>query len=667
MLRQSLSTKPLFLLAPKQKFSYFRPYSFLSRILRSVTSRSSVKIIHKDSGLDQYGQQNVQLLAPPATNWELYKYNRLSTKSSMIRIVEILPGAVDRVCCKIHHVNLNELPRSATGPGQRMTFEALSYKWDAQIFREYVWCDDKVLPVTESLYIALRRLRNPSSSRLFWIDAVCINQSDMLERSSQVALMRVIYHRATQVIAWLGTEDRYTEKAFDLIETIFAKTVSADNTFKADAGTIWNQQAMEKLGLPRFPSSEWEALARLFERPYFRRLWVVQELVVSADAVAWCGRQSVQWALIEHAAKLLISSGWLRALQELYGVKVRPSFVQTIGNCKLHFHKTRGGRGMELAFLLCSTRRFETTDPRDKVIALIGLTRDAHEYESSMTGYSKSIVDLCRDTTGQLISTKRSLLLLSSVEDSVDRTFNELPSWVPDYSVWQRFSILGLPIRHSKYSAAANTVASIRWAPGSRCLAVDGLCQDRIEAVSTESLENSRMAQHFLLQCLDLSGPLLQKGTISIDSIWRTLIGNTGADIYPAPEKYRAHFQNYVSRLTARKRTFTQRIADNADLSTLLGVETKDHRNASSQIYQASVAYTAPYRKFFTTAKGTIGLGPRSMRPGDLVCVLCGGKVPFILRKDGPGYTLVGEAYVHDIMDGQALWEGSNFEEFRIW
>lgn len=667
MLRQLFSTKHLFSLAPKQNFSCVRPYSFLSHILRFVTLKTSHKTIKNENGLNQYGQQNVKLLAPPNTNWDLYYYDRLSSKTSMIRIVEILPGAVDRVCCKIHHVDLDELSKPTTGPRQRMTFEALSYTWDAQVLREYVWCDNKLLPVTESLYIALRRLRSPSSSRLFWIDAICINQLDMLERSSQVALMRIIYHRATQVIAWLGTEDQYTEKAFTLIETIFAKTVSADSTFEADAGTIWNQKAMETLGLPRFPSSEWEALARLFERPYFRRLWVVQELVVSADAIAWCGRHSVRWALIEHAAKLLISSGWLRALQELYGVKVRPSFVQTIGNCKLHFHETQGGRGMELAFLLCSTRRFQTTDPRDKVIALIGLTRDAKEYESSMTDYSKSIVDLYRDTTGQLISTKRSLLLLSSKEDSRDRQFHELPSWVPDYSVWQRVSILGLPVRHSRYSAAADTAASVSWVPGSRCLAVGGLCQDRIEAVSSESLENSRMAQSFLVQCLDLSVPLLQKGTISIDSIWRTLIGNTGGDTYPAPEKYRAHFQSYISRLTARKRTLTKRITDNADLSSLLGATTKDHRNASSQIYQASVAYTAPYRKFFTTAKGTIGLGPRSMRPGDLVCVLCGGKVPFILRKDGAGYTLVGEAYVHGIMDGQALWEGSTFEDFRIW
>ncbi|MCJ1387326.1 hypothetical protein MMC18_000168 [Xylographa bjoerkii] len=479
--------------------------------------------------------------------------------------------------------------------------------------------------------------------------------------------MRVIYHRAVQVIAWVGLDDQFTRKAFNLIETIFAKTVSADGNFKADAGTIWNHHAMERMGLPRFPSSEWEALARLFERPYFRRLWVVQELVVSSNAIAWCGPFSVQWAHIEYVAKLVLSSGWLRALQEIYGVKVRPSFVQTIGNCKIHFHETQGGSGMGLANLLCSTRRFNTTNPLDKIIALIGLTRDARKYEATMADYSKSIADLYIDTTGQLITADQSLLLLSSVEDISYRHFQELPSWVPDYSVWQRCSILGFPFRHSKYSAGGGTLASVRWSPGSPSLMVDGICQDQIEAVSTNSLENSLIAQTFLLQCLELSGPLLRKGSISIDAVWRTLIGNTGGDTYPAPEKYRLHFRSYLSRLSARNQAYLKTLTSNEDVHALLAMETRDPKAANSQYYQASIAYTAPYRKFFTTTRGTIGLGPRSMRPGDSVCIFSGGLVPFILRKDGTRLRLVGEAYVHGIMDGQAVWKDTTFEEFRIW
>jgi hypothetical protein len=61
-------------------------------------------------------------------------------------------------------------------------------------------------------------------------------------------------------------------------------------------------------------------------------------------------------------------------------------------------------------------------------------------------------------------------------------------------------------------------------------------------------------------------------------------------------------------------------------------------------------------RAFFVTEKGYIGLGPSNMEEGDLVYVLSGGQVPFILRPttlEG-GFSLVGETYVHGIMDGEA-------------
>ncbi|MCJ1314853.1 hypothetical protein MMC15_000166 [Xylographa vitiligo] len=336
--------------------------------------------------------------------------------------------------------------------------------------------------------------------------------------------MRIIYHRAVHVIAWIGPDDQYTQKAFGLNETIVAKTVHADGNFKADAGTIWSHHLMERMGLSRFPSSEWEALAKLFERPYFRGLWVVQELVVFSGATTWCGPFSVRWAHIEYIAKLIIASDWLRALQEVYGVKVRPSFVQTIGTCKLYFHETQGGPGMGLANLLISTRRFQATDPRDKVIALIGLTKDA----------GNPIADLYEHTTRHLIAADQSLLLLLDVEDISYRQIHGLPSWVPDYSVWQRSSILGFPFGHSKYSAGGETSVSVRWTPRSPSLMVDGICHDEINPVSTNSLDNSPIAQTFLLQCLELAGPLLRKGSISMDAIWRTLIGNTGGGHTPS-------------------------------------------------------------------------------------------------------------------------------------
>jgi hypothetical protein len=481
-----------------------------------------------------YNGHHVELSSPPEGDWRLYRYNELSPRPFAIRLVEILPGETEAIHCLIHETDLGN------HTSQHPTFDALSYEWGSEAFETHICCDGMVIPVTQNLHSALRHLRNATTRRLAWIDALCINQADVLERSRQTALMSHIFRCARQVVAWLGAADKHTERAFSLIEAVSSsiRSYAPGGSFKGDARTIWDKKAMAKMNLPRCPSPEWEALARLFERQYFRRLWVVQELVVSPNAVVWCGSFSLGWAQVEHVASLIISTGWMRALQELYGVTVRPSFIQTIRNCKLHFHETRGGSGMGLAFLLCSTRRFQTSDPRDKIIALIGLTRDAEKY-SNLTNYSRSIAELYLEVTGELILADQSLLLLSSVEDQSDRRLQALPSWVPDYSVWRQRSILGLPIRHSRYGAATAIPTTARWSPGSFDLHVDGVCHDQIEAVTMNSLDNSATAHKFVLQCLGLSDPLLRRGTVTIDSIWRTLIGNTGGNTYPAPEMYR--------------------------------------------------------------------------------------------------------------------------------
>ena len=63
------------------------------------------------------------------------------------------------------------------------------------------------------------------------------------------------------------------------------------------------------------------------------------------------------------------------------------------------------------------------------------------------------------------------------------------------------------------------------------------------------------------------------------------------------------------------------------------------------------------FRRLFTTSKGYIGLGPSTLREGDLVCVLFGGIVPFTLRQEDGVYRLIGESYVHGLMHGEAIEE----------
>lgn len=607
-----------------------------------------------------YKLRQVQLRRHSQQSFEQYSYNQLPKDGSKIRLIELLGGDDPQVHCKMHVVDLEDA-RSFPSNGQRGKYEALSYTWQSQTLSDYVICNGKVLSVTQVLYDALHTLRRATTSRLLWIDQLCINQENVTERNSQVRLMRLIYHRADLVIAWLGLEDEYTAAAFQLVQTIFTKHVSPDLSLDAEPEAIWDKQQMDAMGLPHFPSFPWEALARLFERPYFRRTWVIQEVVVASDIIIRCGSFTFSWESVEYIARSLLATGWIRVLKKVYGPDCIPNYVQTIGNIKASFSELKGGPDIPLSLLLNASRRFGATDPRDKAIALVGLAnhRSLGSSATVVLDYSKSVEDLYTEVTGHLIRSERSLNLLSSVEDIVDRVYMSLPSWVPNYSIWQRHTILGSSIRvpHLNFHAAGNSPVVARWQTGSRVLELDGICYDTIESVSANSLDRQTEDEHVILEWLHLTEPLIRRG-FRIEGFWRALIGERKKGDFPGPEQYGTAFDSYFALAKSRQQGYTQ-ILDTRRRQDSSGITTP-------LVKQATLGYVAPHRKFFTTTKDLIGLGPRSMCKGDIICIMSGGKVPYVLREERDHHRLIGEAYVHGLMEGQAVDANTRFHQIRI-
>ena len=606
---------------------------------------------------DQDRRRLVEYFQPPEYPWEYHTYNALSPKTSMIRLVELLPGGtIDQICCRLHHVDLDNLPISHSNSSQRITYEALSYTWDTQIFYQFVWCDDKVLPITQNLHDALKRMRHSSSSIMLWVDAICINQADVTERNRQIGFMRQIFNRASQVTAWLGEEDADTKSAFALVEKISAVTTNV--TPEAVRENFWTPQFMENMGLPRLPNAQWYTLSKLFGRPYFKRIWVIQELVVARNAIARYGSLTIRWEHIEHVGRLLLATGWRKAFNIRSRTSPRaPVFQKTISNIKQSFSELQGGRGMTLSLLLCVTRRFLATDPRDKAVALIGLAKNLTSERANLIlpNYSKSTADVYKDVTGYSIAEERSLSLLSVVEDNSERQISNLPSWVPDYSVWQSQVIFGYPISRIQYRAAGSSEVSTRWIAGSSVLAVDGLYYDEVKEVSLNSFDDTQRHKEIVLEWLHMAEPLMQKGFVDIDAFWRTLLGDCDRDACPAPRKWADHFAQYLVLIGGQ--AVTKHWAPG-----WVG----DTKSGTASIFQASLEYVAWRRRFFTTRKGHIGLGPLSMKPGDHVCILNGGRVPFLLRKDGIHHRFIGESYIHGLMKGEAWNQTINTEEFLL-
>ncbi|KAK0623848.1 heterokaryon incompatibility protein-domain-containing protein, partial [Immersiella caudata] len=140
-------------------------------------------------------------------------------------------------------------------------YTCLSYRWGDTTEMKSIFVDDKEFLVRRNLYDALKRLRLHDEPRRLWIDAICINQDDTSERSAQVAVMQYIFQNATDVIAWIGEEEGgshgrpVTQRAANFVR--------------------------ESVTPPGWVGSPWVDLLALVERPWFSRIWIVQEVAVA--------------------------------------------------------------------------------------------------------------------------------------------------------------------------------------------------------------------------------------------------------------------------------------------------------------------------------------------------------------------------------------------------
>lgn len=138
-----------------------------------------------------------------------------------------------------------------------MQYEALSYTWGDSSGTTTITVNNSEMTITASLAKALSALRNTSTIRVLWIDQMCINQQDLGEKLLQISLLTSVYRGCTQTVIWLGERDKASGRAIDRLN--------------------------------REESVELSDLSLLLTRPWFRRIWIVQELVLTPRAVIQCG------------------------------------------------------------------------------------------------------------------------------------------------------------------------------------------------------------------------------------------------------------------------------------------------------------------------------------------------------------------------------------------
>lgn len=238
----------------------------------------------------------------PSLRAMAYVYTPLQSGDREIRVLDVKPwkvGVDDALELCLETVSLD-------APGD---YDALSYTWGKPNPKYDVKMDGFDFQVGGNLHAALRHLRLQDQSRRLWVDAVCINQVDVQERQAQVSIMGGIYRSASSVVAWIGEHDGHgDERAFQLINQIFRQlhsTAAIDKFMAADVVPSMEEftfqihknnldwiKSVTPLG---FVNSPWLNLSNLLERPWFGRIWIIQEVVMGRSVMLHCGMRTVDW------------------------------------------------------------------------------------------------------------------------------------------------------------------------------------------------------------------------------------------------------------------------------------------------------------------------------------------------------------------------------------
>lgn len=592
---------------------------------------------------------------------EKFRYQPL-TRSDEIRLVKIFPvSGISAVKCEL---------QSAILGSEAPNYDALSYCWGDATDKTWVSCNGQRLALTKNLLNAIRRFRRKSEIVTLWIDQISINQEDLEERNSQVQLMGKIYKSAANVLIWLGDEADKSSMATEIISSL------SDNLDE---------------DIHSWTAKEWRALGALLSRPWFSRMWVLQELGVASSATFVCGRQEIDWQHVSDMISYMQNTGlWLG----VFGSSGYSSSVLAYGRlASLQLiRKEISNQGTVCSLMaLCTSMYFDATDPRDKIYALTGLC--ACNGHSIQPDYSKDILDVYPETAlaflfpqdphvnadSSLRFHEHPVMQCLNAAERIKNPYS-LPSWVPD---WRTRTYASLLDGNSKngYNAAGTSKARITLTADPNKITLAAKIGDAVHLVSSvapaaeyTSLPSDTSTAEtwgkYLYQRVPQScwinessfmaaSCLRYQDDASQDAAFRsTLVGNTAtyctaSHIGQQVEKnsdhglYYWHFRQFLFKLCPNG------VVNGAGILQLC--LTLAQHMEGHQLFEGAYMAVSQGRRFFTSIGGYMGIGPPGMRPSDSICVFLGGNVPWVVRQAGHDYSLIGECYVHGMMDGEIM------------
>lgn len=570
-----------------------------------------------------------------------YPYKQLDASKREIRLLVLNPGSYELKGSLIH-ASLDAKP----------CFEAVSYVWGQPPFHHSILIDKYIFQIGPNLETVLRKLRDLKVSKTLWIDAICINQSDEEERRQQILEMQNIFTSAVQVRAWLGEDPKHGELAISLLEDL-------------------QEEDIAKFSLNNFKTKKWEALKNFWSQPYWKRIWIVQEIAVAHERVLiGYGSRWIQRSAFEKALNILIAHRNNHETLLWEGIDSEMDWFLNLSQiCRCDIHPQIDRNLQDLEYLLYLTEHFEATESHDHFFAILGLSRQEDRMAIPID-YTKCFADLCAKVLLHIITRTGSLNILSGNRSTRDK---KLSSWMPSFSDPVRRGYGWNTFR--KFQAAGRSKANVKLSLCRRLLTCEGI--EIGDIVNIEGpFENSesaflngrallnmrRIAMNAFLECRYDAYSTSSK---YLDIVfWETLFANRSVEgDVKCDLKESAKQLDYLTKLLDKK---------DSDTDTGI-IEIQDELKRSLMPYICNLVSTLRFRRFFATSNGFIGIGPCNIKCGDLAVVLFGADVPYILRKEGDEYCLIGDAFVYGVMNGELLEETSahncesrNRQQFKL-
>ncbi|KAJ3547865.1 hypothetical protein NM208_g1304 [Fusarium decemcellulare] len=276
-----------------------------------------------------------------------------------IRILVLHQGSTtDTVECTLRHVLRDQ-----------EQYHALSYEWGEEVrFEPGIIVDDLPVRIRKNLYEALKEVRKPSEDLQLWVDAICINQADLEEKNSQVAMMGETFEKAAGVIAWLGVARDNSDVAMD---------------WMANTSTL-----SDKLNGVDADGLEKKAIAALCNRTYWRRVWIIQELYLSKSYDVRCGTKSIPADVFEESLATMNDRKY-----EWTDMDHNPA--DHLGRSRLFKQGAPQFNTLNRWLKMCILGKFQCTREQDTVFSLLGIAHDCRNGSISIeVDYRKSPRDI---------------------------------------------------------------------------------------------------------------------------------------------------------------------------------------------------------------------------------------------------------------------------------